>query len=325
MGRRVLQGAGLQPSDRIGMLAKNRIEYALLYFAASKAGVVPVPLNYRSAPAEWTFVLNDSEARMLLAAAPYTTAIDAMRANVSGVEHFVALDGGEAEWIDFVQWTHGQPDDDVSTARTDSEADFVQIYTSGTTGQPKGAVLTQRSVVSNVLQISTAEHRGPPGERSLVVGPMLHAGMVWSVLAPLAWGASIFIVEDFDASNVARILDTQDIGYAALAPTILQACVRVAGAAEREYASLRLIQCGSSALAEETLRRATSIFKCQFADRPMSASARRSPRRAQGSSREAGAQRSRLPAFSVPTISAMRLDRVSGRFAWSIQRMKFLR
>ena len=254
--------AGLQPGDRVGMLAKNRIEYALLYFAASRAGVVPVPLNYRSAPAEWTFVLNDSEARMLIVSTPYVAAIDAIRANVPGVEHFVALDGGEAEWIDFAQWTHAQPDDDFPAARTDSEADLVQIYTSGTTGQPKGAVLTQRSIVSNVLQIGAGEHRGAPGERSLVVGPMLHAGVVWSVLAPLAWGASIFILEDFDPSNVVRIMDTENIGYASLVPTMLQACVRVVGAAEREYASLRVIQCGSAALVEDTLRRATSIFKC---------------------------------------------------------------
>jgi len=44
--------AGLQIGDRIAMLSKNSIEYVLLYFAASKAGVVPVPLNYRLAPAD---------------------------------------------------------------------------------------------------------------------------------------------------------------------------------------------------------------------------------------------------------------------------------
>jgi fatty-acyl-CoA synthase len=93
---------------------------------------------------------------------------------------------------------------------------------------------------------------------------MLHAGVVWSVFAPLAWGASLYILEDFEASHLVRILDTEDIGYAALVPTMLQACVRVEGAAERDYAALRLIHCGSAAIAEDTLRRATSVFKCDF-------------------------------------------------------------
>jgi acyl-CoA synthetase (AMP-forming)/AMP-acid ligase II len=256
--------AGLQPGDRIGVLAKNRIEYALVYFAASRAGIVPVPLNYRSAPAEWTFVLNDSEARMLIAAAPYVELVDAVRADLPGVEHFVALDGCEAEWIDFQQWIHAQPEDEPQVPQPDAEVDLLQIYTSGTTGRPKGAVLTQRAVVSNVLQIGTADHRGPPGERSLVVGPMLHAGVVWSVFAPLAWGASLYILEDFEASHLVRTLDTEHIGYAPLVPTMLQACVRVEGAAERDYAALRLIHCGSAAIAEDTLRRATSVFKCDF-------------------------------------------------------------
>ena len=54
-----LVDAGLQPGDRIAMLSKNSIEYALLYYAASKAGVAPVPLNYRLVPREWSYIIND--------------------------------------------------------------------------------------------------------------------------------------------------------------------------------------------------------------------------------------------------------------------------
>src|SRR5829696_4166547 len=53
-------GAGLQRGERIAVLAKNCIEYPLIYVAASRAGVVPVPLNYRSAPTEWEYVIHDS-------------------------------------------------------------------------------------------------------------------------------------------------------------------------------------------------------------------------------------------------------------------------
>ena len=44
-----LVAGGLEQGERIGVLAKNRPELLLLYFAASQAGVVPVPLNYRLA------------------------------------------------------------------------------------------------------------------------------------------------------------------------------------------------------------------------------------------------------------------------------------
>ena len=83
------------------------------------------------------------------------------------VGDFVALDGDESEWIDFRQWVHGKPDGDFQASGVNADADLVQIHTSGTTGQPKGAVLTQRSIVSNVLQIGTAELlERPPVNRS---------------------------------------------------------------------------------------------------------------------------------------------------------------
>jgi len=47
-----LTEAGLAPGDRLAVLSRNSIEYVLLYYGAARAGVVPVPLNYRLAPAE---------------------------------------------------------------------------------------------------------------------------------------------------------------------------------------------------------------------------------------------------------------------------------
>ena len=44
--------AGIEVGDRVAMLSKNSVEYAVFYFGASAAGAVPVPLNYRLAPAE---------------------------------------------------------------------------------------------------------------------------------------------------------------------------------------------------------------------------------------------------------------------------------
>ena len=56
--------AGLKKGDRVAVLSKNSVEYAFIYFAGAKSGVVPVPLNYRLAPHEWTYILNDSQAKM---------------------------------------------------------------------------------------------------------------------------------------------------------------------------------------------------------------------------------------------------------------------
>ena len=50
----------LEPEARFGILSKNSLEFLALYFGASRAGVVPVPLNTRLAPPEWAFILDDA-------------------------------------------------------------------------------------------------------------------------------------------------------------------------------------------------------------------------------------------------------------------------
>jgi acyl-CoA synthetase (AMP-forming)/AMP-acid ligase II len=78
--------AGLRPGDRIAVLAKNCVENPLTYFAASRVGVVPVPLNYRSAPPEWRYIVQDAEARLLLVGRRFVEAVDAIREERGSVE-----------------------------------------------------------------------------------------------------------------------------------------------------------------------------------------------------------------------------------------------
>ena len=66
--------AGIRKGDRVAILSKNSIEYVMVYYAASKAGVAPVPLNYRLSPAEWAYIINDSRANALIASGEYVEA-----------------------------------------------------------------------------------------------------------------------------------------------------------------------------------------------------------------------------------------------------------
>jgi acyl-CoA synthetase (AMP-forming)/AMP-acid ligase II len=263
--------AGLRPGDRIAVLAKNCIEYPLIYFAASRVGVVPVPLNYRSAPPEWAYIVDDAGAKLLIVGREFLDAVDAVGSEMGPVERFIALGGASGEatapagWTAFEAWIGDQPAEPPASLvpQIGPDDDLYQLYTSGTTGQPKGAVLSQRAVVSNLRQLGQCAHRGAPGARSLVVGPMLHAGVVWSTLAPLSWGASLVVVEDFDAAEVVRILSEERIDYASLVPTTLHTILTtVPDVGEREYPSLRLIHTGSAPVAEQTLLGARAAFRC---------------------------------------------------------------
>src|SRR3989304_3407042 len=139
-----LVSAGLQVGDRIAVLSKNSIEYAVIYYGASKAGVVPVPLNYRLAPGEWSYIINDAGAKLLIAADDYVNAIDPIRSELKSVARFVAINvAGLEGWNDYHRWVADLPTTSPERAREITDDDDVyQMYTSGTTGHPKGAVIT---------------------------------------------------------------------------------------------------------------------------------------------------------------------------------------
>ena len=239
---RRLRLAGLGPGDRCAVLARNAIEYVVLQVAASRAGVVLVPLNPRSTATEWDHVVRDAGATLLVCE-PGFDGVAPPAIPVTGLDELVAAGPATAP-------------------RHPGTTELLRLYTGGTTGRPKGASLSQRAVTSAMTQIAAGPHGGRPGERALVVAPLSHAGAVWSALAPLAWGAGLVIAETTEPADLVRALDELRIGYAALVPAVLAPMVDVPGAADRAYPALRLLHTGSAPARARTLRRATDVFRC---------------------------------------------------------------
>ncbi len=258
-----LIAAGLAPGDRFAFLSKNCVEYALMYFAASKSGVVPVPLNYRLAPPEWTYIVSDSESRLLFARGEFVAAISPARSNLPKVERWIAIDTVDPDWESWDAFlgdrNTGHPKRHVAP-----EMDLYQMYTSGTTGRPKGAVLSQACVCANIGQASIEIERHA-AERVLIVAPLYHAAAALISFVSVQMGDTLYVQEDFDPAEVVRALSEERIASTLLVPAMIQFCLlAVPDAAERSYDDLQRIVYGASAIAEATLRDAIEAFDCGF-------------------------------------------------------------
>ena len=259
-----LVGFGLQPGDRFAILSKNSIEYATVYYAASKAGVVPVPLNYRLAPPELAYIINDAQAKMLMASSEYVEATEGLRGALETVGRFVSIGGaGPSGWEDYQSLIDTQPQQPPQVILT-GEDDLLQMYTSGTTGRPKGAVLTHSNVTTNVAQCS-GQIELSRGDQMLIVAPMYHLAAAFCTFAAVARGGCLYVQEEFNPMEVVRVLSEGNISWALLVPAMIQAClVAVPDVAERNYDNLKTMGYGASPIAEGTLRRAMEVFKCEF-------------------------------------------------------------
>lgn len=126
-----LVGLGLPVGARIAVLAKNCLEYLLLYYAASKAGVVPVPLNFRSAPPEWVHVITDARAALVVADAGHIAAVNALRGAL-GARRFVTLDGASVAGWDSLPGLAAAAPATPPERTVDPDDDLYQLYTRST-------------------------------------------------------------------------------------------------------------------------------------------------------------------------------------------------
>ena len=255
------RAAGLEKGDRFAWLSKNSIDHALMFLAASKVGVVPVPLNYRLAPREWLYIANDAQSRMLFAQREFIDGIESVRAELEA-ETFVALDEDCGEWTGFEGWL--STDDTNPGANVSASDQLYQMYTSGTTGLPKGAMLSQFAIANNVAML-LALGNAPPDPRYLIVAPLYHAAAAITMMACAAQGGTAVIHAGFIPADTVKSLSEDGITNVTLVPAMIQAClVGVPDVGERPYDALQTITYGASPIATETLRSAMATFKCEF-------------------------------------------------------------
>ena len=261
---RAMLATGLEHGDRLAYLSRNSTDMVLMYFAAAKAGVVPVPLNYRLVPREWLYIINDAEAKLLIADAEYAGGVQAIRNGLTHVGSFVSINGQSDDWLEHESWLaeHEEHNLNLSISETDQ---LYQMYTSGTTGRPKGAMLSHRAIDANIAILIRGMDLGQAEERALIVVPLYHAGGGVISFACIAVGSTLVIHKDFDPVATLDSISEEGITVCGLIPAMVQAClVGVADIGNRKFPTLRRIIYGASPIAEETLRAAMRVFECDF-------------------------------------------------------------
>ena len=252
--------SGVGPGDRFGFAGPNSVEHAVVYYAASMVGAVPVPLNPRLAPPEIAFVLADSGAKALIADAEVAVQLHGS----IDLPVRVAVGPPPDGWLAWESWIDGDPRPGTPL-RVSPDATLYQMYTSGTTGSPKGVVLSHRAVLANCAQVTAGVGTGVDvGDRWLIVAPLFHAAAVITAFNCVNGGGCLVIHRGFDPARVVDALHRDRIALTTLVPAMIQACLAVPGVDDHDYPDLQSIAYGGSAIAEPVLRRAMDVFGCDF-------------------------------------------------------------
>jgi fatty-acyl-CoA synthase len=214
-----LQGLGVRPGDRVATIAPNTHAQLASFYAVPQIGAVLVPINYRLAADDFSYIVNHSGASVLCVDREYLDTVDGIRDQLPGVKHFVAFDSVRDGWLDYAATVAATGPD--FTRPEIGERDLLTInYTSGTTARPKGVMITHRNAAMN--SIGTLLHLPlAVEERYLWTLPMFHANgwtYPWTVTAA---GATHVCLRKVDPKAVFELIRQERVGSLCAAPTVL--------------------------------------------------------------------------------------------------------
>lgn len=254
------RAAGLMPGDRTVLIAPSCPEFLIEFLGAHAAGLATVAVNPLSTARELDYILEDSDARRLVA---HPAMAEAGRSAASGrgitfdTLPLVGNDGpslelGEDGVADF---------DRVEFEWNDLAA---LLYTSGTTGKPKGAMLSLGNFIATT-DIVKEMTQTSPDDRSATGLPLFHVfGLADMALPALSAGAPLTLFPRWDPQAFVDALAKDEVSIISGVPTMWMSVLTNADGAATP--NLRLVSSGGAAIAGEVIRKVEARFSAPVAE-----------------------------------------------------------
>jgi long-chain acyl-CoA synthetase len=247
-----LASFGIRPRDRVALLIGNRREFVEALLALARLSAVCVPINIRQQTPENEYVLRHSGAKALIYEGELCARIPS-RAALPDLEHCFIIGPptqGAHSYADLLTAGPG-----VSPLGVDEEAPFAILYTSGTTGRPKGATLTQLSVIHSCLHYRECFALGSE-DISLLAVPASHVtGIVAIILSMVLVAGRTVIMPTFKARPFLELASAERITHAILVPAMYNLCLLDPQFARYDLAAWRIGGFGGAPMPQATISR----------------------------------------------------------------------
>ena len=223
-----LAAHGVAPGDRVAIAMRNYPEWLLIYWACVSMGVAVVGMNAWWVPEEIAYALKDSAPKVVFCDAERLERLLALPRDASSpvlvATRTSPLPPGVIGWDEVAAHESALPE-----VRIDPDADACIFYTSGTTGFPKGAQLTHRGCVSNLMSmmfsgqvtaLATARATGvmpdpnapPPVPISLLTTPLFHVtANNCGAYAITAAGGKMILMYRWDAKAALQLIEKERV------------------------------------------------------------------------------------------------------------------
>jgi long-chain acyl-CoA synthetase len=224
----VLAGLGIQPNDHVAIMLRNDFPFLEASYAAQALGAVPVPVNWHYKADEVRFILNDSDAKVLVVHADLLPQIDGV---VPGQCKVMVVDTPPEVAAAYGRPQATAPEDSSWNAAVDAAEAWEHeaqpsapsmIYTSGSTGTPKGVRRAAPLDLTNpVMKEAVAALGITPSMRTVVCGPMYHTAPNVFALIAGRMGGLVVLQPKFDTHELLAAVERYAIDVLQVVPTMM--------------------------------------------------------------------------------------------------------
>ena len=249
---------GLNKGDRVGVLSRNSMEYAAVYFACGRTGLVAQPMNWRLSPPELKKITDNGEPRAYISGPDYYAAAGELSGLVDSVEHWLQYGpDGDGSYERLVE--SSSDDEPAGSASVGGDDPLFILYTGGTTGESKGALHSHRSCWFGMLNQTVAE-RIVPSDVYMLTGQMFHIPVVLAINY-LAHGCPLVLM-NFNAQLAMDLIEAERVSAFLGVTTMLNWMMAVEGFDRYDISSLRNIQYGGGPMPSRVITEALGQFPC---------------------------------------------------------------
>jgi acyl-CoA synthetase (AMP-forming)/AMP-acid ligase II len=218
-----LYALGAEPGDRIAWCGPNSLEVVTAIHAGRKAALTSVPVSYRFNASEMQFVIDNSDATVVVVDAEQAPEVASVLDQLPKVRGVLVFGGdvpvGCTSWAELLAAQPDTPLDDEDGPSGATGA--TMIYTSGTTGRPKGAMRTGADAGAVGAMLERLNLLAPDPVH-ITTGPLYHSGPLSFALFAHAFGGTMIVLRKFDPSAWLRLVKEHRVTDTFTAPTQLK-------------------------------------------------------------------------------------------------------
>lgn len=270
-----LRNLGIQEGDHIALLVGNTPHFLISLYASWRLGAVVVPINPTYTPKELSYIIQNSDAKMLIGLDKLVDLYAQADTLFPKVENVIACETDEALVKQCLQLEEppylfkslmekATAIEDTVQLNKDDHA--IILYTSGTTGLPKGAMLSHENVYSNARDVGTYLEMNAD-DRVVATLPVFHVFALTVVVnAPLNKGATILLEPKFSPEQVLQTIREQKATVFAGVPTMYNFIYQYEHGSQADYESVRLSISGGASLPVSLLENFEEKFNTRISE-----------------------------------------------------------